>query len=103
MQILRQPRHADIVLITGPLTTRVKDKVLRVWHEIPAPKVPSWQWASAPISGGVFRGGTASKAPWTATCPWMSMCRAARPGPRQSWKRVLEAVAIWREKLAAGR
>ena len=29
------PRHADIVLITGPLTARVKDKVLRVWNEIP--------------------------------------------------------------------
>jgi len=33
------PRHADIVLITGPLTARVKDKVLRVWDEIPEPKV----------------------------------------------------------------
>ena len=33
------PRHADIVLITGPLTTRVRDRVLRVWDEIPEPKV----------------------------------------------------------------
>ena len=38
LQILREPRHADIVLITGPLTARVKDKVLRVWNEIPEPK-----------------------------------------------------------------
>ena len=33
------PRHADIVLITGPLTTRVRDRVLAVWNEIPEPKI----------------------------------------------------------------
>ena len=50
------PRHADIVLITGPLTARVKDKVLRVWNEIPEPKV-TVAVGICPISGGVFREG----------------------------------------------
>lgn len=47
MPVLRRPRHADIVLITGPLTTRVRDRVLAVWNEIPSPRSP-WPWASAP-------------------------------------------------------
>ena len=50
------PRHADIVLITGPLTTRVRDRVLTVWNEIPEPKV-TVAVGICPISGGVFREG----------------------------------------------
>ena len=50
------PRHADIVLVTGPLTTRVRDRVLKVWNEIPEPKV-TVAVGICPISGGVFREG----------------------------------------------
>ena len=50
------PRHADIVLITGPLTTRVRDRVLAVWNEIPEPKI-TVAVGICPISGGVFREG----------------------------------------------
>ena len=49
-------RHADIVLITGPLTIRVRDQVLAVWNDIPSPKV-TVAVGICPISGGVFRGG----------------------------------------------
>ena len=56
------PRHADIVLITGPLTARVKDKVLRVWNEIPEPKV-TVAVGICPISGGVFREGYSIEGP----------------------------------------
>ena len=56
------PRHADIVLITGPLTARVKDKVLRVWNEIPEPKV-TVAVGICPISGGVFREGYSHRGP----------------------------------------
>ncbi len=53
-QYCASPKHADIVLITGPLTTRVKDKVLSLYDEIPNPKV-TVAIGICPISGGVFR------------------------------------------------
>ena len=78
------PRHADIVLITGPLTARVKDKVLRVWNEIPEPKV-TVAVGICPISGGVFREGYSIEGPVDRYLPIM--------------EGVLEAVAIWRERM----
>lgn len=53
-QYCASPKHADIVLITGPLTTRMKDKVLSLYDEIPNPKV-TVAIGICPISGGVFR------------------------------------------------
>ena len=53
-QYCGSPRHADIVLITGPLTARVKDSVLRVYNEVPEPKV-TVAVGVCPISGGIFR------------------------------------------------
>jgi Ni,Fe-hydrogenase III small subunit len=53
-QYCASPKHADIVLITGPLTARVKDKVLSLYDEIPNPKV-TVAIGICPISGGVFR------------------------------------------------
>ena len=33
------PKHADIVVITGPVTTQSKDRMLRVLSQIPEPRV----------------------------------------------------------------
>ena len=53
-QYCGSPKHADIVLISGPLTVRVKDAVLRMYEEIPDPKV-TVAVGVCPISGGIFR------------------------------------------------
>ncbi len=73
------PRHADIVLITGPLTTRVRDRVLRVWHEIPEPKV-TVAVGICPISGGVFREGYSIEGPLDRYLPVDVNVPAASPG-----------------------
>ena len=50
------PRHADILLCTGPVTRQSRDRLLRIYEQIPAPK---WVVAvgSCSCSGGVFQGG----------------------------------------------
>jgi NADH-quinone oxidoreductase B subunit len=50
------PRHADVLLCTGPVTRQSRDRLRRIYEQIPAPK---WVIAvgSCSCSGGVFAGG----------------------------------------------
>ena len=92
------PRHADIVLITGPLTLRVMDKVLRVWDEIPEPKV-TVAVGICPISGGVFRGGHSIKGPIDRYIPIDVNVNGCPPRPQPIIEGVLLAKEIWLAKL----
>lgn len=92
------PRHADIVLITGPLTIRVKEKVLRVWNEIPEPKV-TVAVGICPISGGVFRGGHSIEGPIDNYLPVDVNVPGCPPRPQSIIEGVIMAVGIWRERM----
>ncbi len=39
MMLVGTPRHADVLLITGPLIKKMEDKVKRVYEQMPEPKV----------------------------------------------------------------
>ncbi len=49
------PRHADVLLCTGPVTRQSRGRLLRIYEQMPAPK---WVVAvgSCACSGGIFRG-----------------------------------------------
>lgn len=49
------PRHADILLCTGPVTLQSRDRLRRIYEQIPDPK---WviSVGSCSCSGGVFQG-----------------------------------------------
>ena len=49
------PRHADLLLCTGPVTRQSKDRLRRIYEQMPCPK---WVLAvgSCSCSGGVFQG-----------------------------------------------
>jgi len=49
------PRHADILLVTGPVTRQSRDRLRRIYEQMPEPK---WVVAvgTCATSGGVFRG-----------------------------------------------
>ena len=32
------PRHADILVVTGPVTRQVKDRLIRIYEQVPEPK-----------------------------------------------------------------
>jgi membrane-bound hydrogenase subunit mbhJ len=57
---LRQgsPKHADILLVTGPLTLRTRDALRDIWGQIPRPKAVV-AVGSCPASGNVFAGSPA--------------------------------------------
>jgi membrane-bound hydrogenase subunit mbhJ len=54
---LRQgsPKHADILLVTGPLTLRTQDALRDIWGQIPRPRAVV-AIGSCPASGNVFAG-----------------------------------------------
>lgn len=49
------PRHADILVCTGPVTLQVRDRLLRVYEQMHTPKFVVAVGACA-LSGGAFRG-----------------------------------------------
>jgi len=49
------PRHADILVCTGPVTLQMKDRLIRIWEQMPYPKF-AIAVGSCACSGGIFRG-----------------------------------------------
>lgn len=49
------PRHADVLICTGPVTRQSRERLLRIYEQMPEPKFVVVV-GSCGISGGVFRG-----------------------------------------------
>lgn len=49
------PRHADVLVCTGPVTMQSRDRLLRTYEQMPDPKFVV-AVGSCAISGGAFRG-----------------------------------------------
>ncbi len=49
------PRHADVLICTGPVTRQARDRLLRVYEQMPEPKFVI-AVGSCGISGGAFQG-----------------------------------------------
>jgi Ni,Fe-hydrogenase III small subunit len=58
LRFVASPRHADVLLVTGPLTKNMSEALLRTYAATPAPK---WVVAAGvcALDGGVFSGGYA--------------------------------------------
>jgi NADH-quinone oxidoreductase B subunit len=49
------PRHADVIISTGPVTRQIKDRIIRIYDQTPEPKFVIAVGACA-MSGCVYRG-----------------------------------------------
>jgi NADH-quinone oxidoreductase B subunit len=49
------PRHGDVLIVTGSVTRQVKERLLRIYEQMPEPKA-AVAVGSCAISGGVFQG-----------------------------------------------
>ncbi len=49
------PRHSDILVLTGPITFQIKNRLKRIYNQMPEPKFVI-AIGSCAISGGVYRG-----------------------------------------------
>jgi len=49
------PRHADVLICTGPVTRQAKDRIIRIYEQVPEPKFVV-AVGTCSLSGGVYRG-----------------------------------------------
>lgn len=49
------PRHADVIIASGPVTRQIKDRIIRIYEQTPNPKFVIAVGACA-MSGCVYRG-----------------------------------------------
>jgi len=58
LRFVASPRHADVLLVTGPVTKNMREALLRTYDATPAPK---WVVAAGgcALDGGLFAGGYA--------------------------------------------
>jgi len=54
IQMVASPRHADGLLVTGPVTANMYSALLKTWEATPSPKLVI-AVGSCAISGGLFR------------------------------------------------
>ena len=55
IHFVASPRHADMLLITGPVTRNMREALLKTYEAMPAPKIVIAVGDDA-IDGGIFRG-----------------------------------------------
>lgn len=55
IEFVASPRHADGILVTGPVSANMRDALLLTYHAVAEPKLVIAMGACA-ISGGLFRG-----------------------------------------------
>ncbi len=95
------PRHADILIVTGPVTRKQAPRLRRIWEQMPEPKYVIAMGACG-ASGGVFRGlyhvvdGVENVIPvdiFVAGCP---------PRPDEIINAVVACLGLLKEDLARG-
>ena len=80
VQLKGTPRHADVLVCTGPVTKQMKDRLVRIYEQMPEPKLVVAVGTCA-CSGGVFNGCYCVEGGVDAVIPvsaWVPGC-AARP------------------------
>jgi Ni,Fe-hydrogenase III small subunit len=82
LSIVASPRHADVLLVTGPVTRTMHAALVRTWQATPEPK---WVVAvgDCAIDGGVFKGSYAISGGAEAALPVDMAIRGCPPTPAQ--------------------
>ncbi|MCX5711044.1 MAG: NADH-quinone oxidoreductase subunit B family protein [Candidatus Omnitrophica bacterium] len=88
MIIKGTPRHADVLLCSGPVTKQMESRLKRIYEQMPAPKFVVAIGTCA-CSGGVFKGCYSVKAGIDTVIP----VSAYIPGCPASPKAIIDGVA----------
>ena len=91
MHFVASPRHADCLLVTGPVTRNMADPLRRTYDATPAPKIVIAVGDCA-HDCGVFAGGYGVVGPVSAILPVDAVVRGCPPEPRAILRGILAAL-----------
>lgn len=93
--VLRQgsPKHADILLITGPVTLRTRDAVIDIFNQMPRPKAVV-AVGSCPATGNVFIGSPSVVGSADQVIPVDVYVPGCPPRPQAILQGILEAARL---------
>jgi Ni,Fe-hydrogenase III small subunit len=82
LRFVASPRHADVLMVTGPVTKNMREALLRTYDATPDPK---WIVAvgACAVDGGVFAGSYAVEGGVKDVVPVDLTIRGCPPNPRQ--------------------
>jgi len=82
IRFVASPRHADVLLVTGPVSKNMREALIRTYEATPDPK---WVVAvgDCAIDGGIFAGSYAVEAGVSSTLPVDLHIRGCPPRPEQ--------------------
>ncbi len=92
LRFVASPRHADVLLVTGPVTKNMREALERTWRATPDPK---WVVAvgDCGADGGVFAGSYAVVGGVSAVVPVDLVIRGCPPTPVQLLQGLLSLLA----------
>nr|WP_294527887.1 NADH-quinone oxidoreductase subunit NuoB [uncultured Rhodopila sp.] len=92
LRFVASPRHADVLLVTGPVTKNMREALERTWRATPDPK---WVVAvgECGADGGMFAGSYAVVGGVSAVVPVDMVIRGCPPTPKQLLKGLLALFA----------
>lgn len=97
IKLAGSPRHADIVIVSGPLTSQTKERALKVLSQVPEPKVVV-SLGSCPMSGNVFKGSYSVEAPLDKFVHVDVSVAGCPPKPEAMIDGIVKALEILKEK-----
>jgi Ni,Fe-hydrogenase III small subunit len=93
LRFVASPRHADVLLVTGPVTKNMREALLRTYNATPAPKWVVAAGACA-LDGGLFAGSYACVGGVSAVVPVDLHIRGCPPTPTALLKGLLALMAM---------
>jgi NADH-quinone oxidoreductase B subunit len=97
LHIVASPRHADMLLVTGPVTRNMELALQQTYHAAPSPKMVV-AMGSCAISGGIFRGSYATLDGVDKVLPVDVYIPGCPPRPQAIIQGILVAVGKMEEK-----
>ena len=91
------PRHADIIVVSGPITSQSKERLLRTLEQVPEPKCVV-TIGSCPQSGNVFKGSYSIEAPLEQYVHVDVAIAGCTPKPEAIIEGLYKAAQILKEK-----
>ncbi len=94
------PRHADIVVVSGPITSQSKDRLVRTLAQVPEPKCVV-SIGSCPQSGNVFKGSYSIEGPLEKYCHVDVAVAGCTPKPEAIMEGLYKAALLLKAKREA--